>query len=211
MDTLLIFDLDDTIFETKSIDNRQVKPIFDGFESLLIAKYCEDQTRDIVTQLWKYPFDFVSNKYAFGDQLNSKFAHLINTHEYKFSIKPFQDFKSVQSLTHTKFLVTTGFLKLQNAKIHSLGIRDVFSEIYIDDILDSERIFKKGIFKKILHKKKSDSNLVYVIGDNPLSELKTGFELGLNTIQYAKYGQLKSKYANHFISNFKELEAIIEI
>jgi len=199
MNKLLIFDLDDTLFETKSISKESVKPIFDKFEHLLVKKYGKETTAKIVSELWKFPFDFVAQKYNFNANMNSEFAHLINEHEYELYIETFEDFKIIQNLKQEKILVTTGFSKLQNAKIRDLGIEKDFSEIYIDDIFHPKRIFKKGIFKNILLEKNIDPKLVYVIGDNPNSELKAGFELGLNTVQVSKFGQKKSEYTDYYI------------
>jgi putative hydrolase of the HAD superfamily len=210
MNQLLIFDLDDTIFETKSISKKSVKPIFDKFESLLIKKFGKETTEQIIPQLWKFPFDFVAQKYKFNNNLNSEFARLVNEYEYQLNIKTFEDFGVVQNLEQEKILVTTGFLKLQNAKIRDLGIKEVFSEIYIDAILDPKRIHKKGIFKSIILEKDINPELIYVIGDNPNSELKAGFELELNTIQVSKFGQEKSQYAGHCITDFNELITILK-
>ena len=210
MNQLLIFDLDDTLFETKSISKKSVKSIFDKFESLLIKKFGEEMTEKIVPELWKFPFDFVAQKYKFTNNLNSEFARLVNEYEYQLNIKTFEDFGVVQNLKHEKILVTTGFLKLQNAKIRDLGIEEKFSEIYIDDILDPKRIHKKGIFKNILIERKINPKLIYVIGDNPNSELKAGFELKLNTIQVSKFGQEKSEYAKYCITDFNELITILK-
>lgn len=209
MNQLLIFDLDDTLFETKSISEKSFKPIFDKFDILLTKRYGKEKTERIVSELWKFPFDFVSQKHKFGNKLNSEFASLINEFEYQLNIKTFKDFGIIQNLQQEKILVTTGFLKLQNAKIRDLGIEKEFSEIYIDDILDPKRIHKKGIFKNILLKKNIKPDLIYVIGDNPNSELKAGFELDLNTIQVSKFGQEKTEYAKHHITDFSELETIL--
>lgn len=209
MDKLLIFDLDDTLFETKSIGKKAVKPIFDQFEPLLINKFGTELTAQIVPELWKYPFDFVAQKYKFDKHQNAEFARLVNAYEYKLDIQPFDDFSVIKNLPQEKILVTTGFSKLQHAKIHSLGIKEQFSEIYIDDILSPKRIFKKGIFQHILLERKLDSKQVYIIGDNPNSELKAGFELGLQTVQVSKFGQEKSVFADHYISDFGELLSIL--
>jgi len=210
MNELLIFDLDDTLFETKSISKESVNPIFDKFESLLINKFGKEITKQIILELWKFPFDFVAKKYKFNNNLNSEFSRLVNEYEYEFNIGTFEDFGVIQNLKQEKILVTTGFSKLQNAKIRDLGIREEFSEIYFDEIFDPKRVFKKGIFENILFEKKIDPKLVYVIGDNPNSELKAGFELGLNTIQVSKLGQKKSEYSDYYISDYNEFITILK-
>jgi putative hydrolase of the HAD superfamily len=209
MNELLIFDLDDTLFETKSIEKKSVQPIFDEFEKLLHKQFDKELIEQILPELWKYPFDYVSDKYQFDNHQNTEFARLIYEHDYKFTIKPFEDFSEIQKLQQEKILVTTGFTKLQNAKIHSLGIEKEFVEIYIDNILDSKRIYKKGIFKNILLEKKIRPELVYIIGDNSNSELKAGFELGLNVVQVSKFNQPKSEYADYCISDFSELVLLL--
>ena len=209
MNKLLIFDLDDTLFETKSISKNAVKPIFDMFEPLLLKTFGEELTQQIVPELWQFPFDVVAQKYKFSNALSSEFARLINGYDFKLNIKVFDDFEVIKNLKQDKILVTTGFSKLQNAKIRDLGIKNHFSSIYIDDILDSNRIFKKGIFKNILLEKNINPELVYVIGDNTNSELKAGFELGLHTVQVSKFGQKQSEYSGYCISDYKELITIL--
>ncbi len=209
MDKLLIFDLDDTIFETKTIGKRSMEPILGKFEPLSIQKYGNTTTSQIIAELWKYPFDFVAQKYEFGNQLIKEFSNLINDTNYTLDIKPFEDFELIKNVISEKILVTTGFIKLQKAKIDSLRIKQEFSDIYIDNVLDPNRIFKKGIFEKILSQKCLDPKSVFIIGDNTESEIKAGYELGLNTIQVSKLGQKKSKYSNYNISNYSELLEII--
>ncbi len=210
MDQLLIFDLDDTLFETKSIGKKAVKPIFDQFGPLLIQKFGKELTAQIVPELWKYPFDFVAQKHKFDAHQSAEFARLVNAHEYELNIQTFDDFSIIENLPQEKILVTTGFSKLQHAKIDSLGIKEQFSEIYIDDILDPKRIFKKGIFQQIFLERKLDPTLIYIIGDNPNSELKAGFELDLHTIQVSKFGQERSAFANYCISDFSDLLSILK-
>ncbi|MBQ0736015.1 HAD family hydrolase [Aquimarina celericrescens] len=211
MNEFLIFDMDDTIFETKSIGEEPVKPILDKFEHLLIHRFGTELAKEIVAKLWKYPFDVIADTYKFDEYQNSEFARLVNENEYNLKVQPFEDFNLVKNLKQEKVLVTTGFSKLQNAKIQHLGLEKEFNKIYIDDILDPKRIFKKGIFKNILLDKNIKPEFVYIVGDNPHSELKAGFELGLNTIQVAKFGQKRSEYANYYISNFKELIPILAV
>ena len=209
MNKLLIFDLDDTIFETKKIKKESVKPILEKFKSIAIKRYGQRLTNQIIAEFWKYPFDFIAEKYNFSNLIKLEFEKTIHVTNFKFDIQPFEDFKLFKNMTVEKILVTTGFIKLQQIKIKTLGIKNDFSDIYIDDVLDPNRIFKKGIFKKILRDKKVEYNNVLIIGDNPQSELKAGYELGLKTIQVSKFGQKKSKFSNFIISDFKELIEII--
>ena len=209
MKKLLILDLDDTIFETKSITKESVSSILQEFENNVIEKYGKSLTNQIISEFWKLPFDILAKKYQLDKQVKQELAKSISQTSFDFNINPYKDFEVLKSLNLEKILVTTGFDKLQQAKIKNLKIEAVFSEIYIDDILDSNRIFKKGIFTNILKKRNIKKEHVFIIGDNTQSELKAGFQLGLHTVQVSRYEQEKSRYANHLIQDFCELIAII--
>lgn len=207
---LLIFDLDDTIFETRSIAQRHVAPILDDFKAHISSSFETEKIDLIISDLWKYPFDYVSKKYNLDSAIQKQFVNSINSTEYNLEIETFDDFEQVRKIEAYKVIVTTGFKKLQLAKISALQLEDEFEEIHIDEIDSSERIHKKGIFEQLIKSRISvELQNFFVIGDNPNSELKAGFELGLTTIQVAKYNQPKSSYANHYIQTFEDLSPIL--
>lgn len=209
-DTLLILDLDDTLFETKTIEQHHVAPAIDAFISHASDYFDSNQIDSILEDLWKLPFDTVSSKYAFSNSLNHLFISKINSLEYKLDIQPFEDVHFVREIKASKILVTTGFQKLQHAKINALGFDNSFKEIHIDAIDDPNRKYKKGIFEELLNHHEYLNKRILVLGDNPLSELKAGRELGLSTIQVAKLDQPKSEYADHYITHFSELSQLID-
>ena len=90
-----------------------------------------------------------------------------------------------------------------------MGIENDFTEIFVDDPSEKNRIYKKGIFQKIIQKSKKLPNQIWVIGDNSESEIKAGNELGLRTIHRLKEGEGKSTKAEYGIHSFAELQKII--
>lgn len=209
-DILLILDLDDTLFETKTIERHHVAPAIDAFISRALSYYDAKKIDSILEDLWKLPFDAVSSKYAFNDSLNQLFISKINSLEYKLDILPFEDVHFMKDIKANKVLVTTGFRKLQHAKIDALGLASLFEEVLIDAIDDPNRKYKKGVFEELMNQQAHLNKRVLVLGDNPLSELKAGRELGLTTIQVAKFDQPKSEYADHYITHFRELRQLVE-
>ena len=207
---LLIFDLDDTIFETKSIGKHHVASILDNFKVSISPIFKTQEITLIMSDLWKYPFDYVSKKHSLNDSVRKQFSNSINSKEYSLDIEAFKDFELVRNIDTRKALVTTGFKKLQLAKISALNLEDVFDEIHIDEIDDTNRIYKKGIFEQLINSKDKELLDLIVIGDNPESEIKAANELGLTTVQVAKLGQPKSSYANYYIQNFQDLIQILE-
>lgn len=207
---LLIFDLDDTIFETKSIGQHHVASALDSFKTSISSIFKTEEVALIMSDLWKYPFDYVSQKHHLNDVVRKQFSDSINRLEYDLDIEVFSDFELVRNIDTKKVLVTTGFKKLQLAKISALNLADVFDEIHIDEIDSTNRIYKKGIFEHLINSENKDLKDFIVIGDNPESEIKAGHELGLTTVQVAKFDQPHSPYANFYIQDFQDLVEILE-
>lgn len=210
MEKLLVFDLDDTIFETKSIGAEAVEPLIAGLETILQPFYNKATIGAILEDSWSQPFDHLAKKYSFDPSIVKKFVGLINESTFKFDIEVFEDFKLVPPRPEKKILVTTGFAKLQWSKIEALAIDSYFEEIIIDDQADNDRILKKGIFEQIQHKYQVKFEHMVIVGDNPKSELKAGHELGAPTVQVSKLGQSRSHYSENFIEHYHELLQILD-
>ena len=123
---------------------------------------------------------------------------------YKDPMQYFPDYELVQKLPQTKFLVTSGFSKLQHSKIDNLGIRNDFEEIVILDLQETNDT-KKDIFRRLLDKYQLPKEQVLIVGDDINSEIQAGKELGIDTVIYdrlEKYTDLN--FANK-IDNFAGL------
>jgi len=205
---ILILDLDNTIFETSSMSATIFQPLLEIITTYTIPAFGEEKTKEIVEQIWQKPFDFVAKKYGLPLDIQRRFYEKIKTLDYQLEINPYDDYPTLQKLSNRKILVTTGFEKLQRAKMKALNILDDFEAVYIDDPSDKNRIFKKGIFLQIMQINQKEAKDFCVIGDSPSSELKAGKELGIFTIQRIKKGQEKSEYTDKEIYSFLDLKNI---
>jgi putative hydrolase of the HAD superfamily len=203
---ILILDLDDTIFETNSMDMSIFDPARKVIEEYTVNHYGQIESDNIINEIKQLPFDTVANKYNFPIERRNRFYYTIQNIPYNLNLSVFSDYSFLQQIDCDKYLVTTGMTNLQTAKIKALSIHADFQEIYIDDPFDTKRKFKKGIFQEIV--KKTDNKEVWVIGDNPESELLAGKELGLKTIQRLKNNK-KSIHADYEIRAFDELKRIL--
>lgn len=208
---MLILDLDDTIFETKSMNPR----IFDSAITLIKnhyeQNYSELEYEKIIKELWSYPVDVVFAKYNTKKSLVTEFYRMIEEIDYqKLEIKTFEDYKEIKTIEMKKILVTTGLQKLQLAKIKALKIENDFDHICIDDPRLFPRKHKIDIFKQILLSTKKEPQEIWVIGDNPESEIKSGKVLGMKTIQRKSNSKKTSEYADFKIESFEELKGIID-
>lgn len=203
---MLILDLDNTIFPTNSIQFDHFLPAVEIVEKHLLQNFDKAKTRSIIELLWSVPFDTVSKKYNFPEKVNADFYKTIQTLDYDFEIKTYADYPFLRKLEERKILVTTGFEKLQLAKIRALEIRNDFEAVFVDDPSDSNRIFKKGIFENILKKENLQPSEVWVIGDNPNSEIAAAKVLGIRTIQVMRPEANFQPEGDFSIESFEELD-----
>ncbi|MEO1518335.1 MAG: HAD family hydrolase [Bacteroidota bacterium] len=207
---LLLLDLDNTLFETRSIGKSSVQALFDALHPLLAQRFAPATAQRITDELWTTPYDLVAQKHGLDVSFQQALTQAIERSDFTFDIQAFEDVQLLHQIPMEKVLVTTGFAKLQWAKIQSLGIASMFSHIYIDDLLDPERSFKKGIFQQILAKHQLSPESVMVIGDSPESELKAGRELEMTTVQFNKLGQPPSLLAQYHLSHYRDLLPLIQ-
>ena len=206
---MLILDLDDTIFLTSSMNPK----IFDSAINV-IETFCQNvsslNTDTVINELWTKPIDSVFHNYSIPTEIKTKFYHEISQINYtNLKIEPFNDYLELRNYKMDKILVTTGLSELQNAKIDALGIRSDFSKIFIDDPRKIPRDTKFKIFKEILKSTNKSAEQIWVIGDNPESEIEAAYKLGINTIQRKSNSKTKSKKTKYYISNFNEMSRIL--
>lgn len=207
---MLILDLDDTIFETKSMNPK----IFES--SILVLKnYYSNKApykwKKIEMDLWSKPIDIVFSTYNTPKEIVERFNTEISTIEFKeLNISPFKDYHIIRNNTSNKVLVTTGLKELQMAKVKALAIENDFERIYIDDPREVPRRNKKQIFESILEEFKLLPEHIWIIGDNPESEIKAGKALKMKTIQRKSASKKISRLSDFVISSFEELSEIIK-
>lgn len=205
---MLILDLDDTIFQTNSINPKIIEPAISIIENYYNS--IETKVENIILDLWSKPIDIVFKKYKTPESIISDFYIEIEKIDYKqLKIKPFKDYQIIQSIKKRKILVTTGIQELQMAKIKALDIESDFESIKIDDPRLNPRKYKLDIFRKILDETEITPKEIWVIGDNPDSEIKAGKKLGMNTIQRKSETKKPSKYSDYQIKSFNELLNIL--
>lgn len=165
----LIYDLDNTIFPVRSISDELFAGLF---------KLIDENTRDIdkndinsaKEEITRRPFQKIADEYGFSDELKQQATELLRRLTYDKPIIPFDDYRYIKGLQADKFLVTTGFMKLQSSKVKMLGLATDFKQVYIVDPDTTDKT-KKDIFKEILRKYNYKPDEVLVIGDDPESEI----------------------------------------
>ena len=207
---MLILDLDNTIFETKSIQPELFKPILEVIESYYHSINDLSLGKQLFQEFWSIPMDEVFEKYNTPLKVKDQIYSAFNDLDFHLEINTYDDYEILKSIQLEKILVTTGYEELQLAKVEALKINSDFKEIIIDSPISKNRKYKLGIFKEILEKEKLKPAEVWVIGDSVDNEIKAGKELGMNTIQRLNNGDKKSSLSDFAISTFYELSKIVK-
>jgi len=209
-DSILILDLDDTIFETKSIPVSLVNPAITHLLDRLEDRLSHDLLKSLAHDLWRVPVDQVISKYDITTQEIESFYHQVESIILNPGvISPYEDYPHLLALDCKMYLVTSGLKMFQHQKIKALGIEEDFKEIYVDDPRDVPRPGKKGIIDYIMADCGVQPDMCWVIGDNPSSEIQAGASLGCRTIQRKSSSKNRSMDVDYFINSFAELAEIL--
>jgi putative hydrolase of the HAD superfamily len=201
----IIYDLDNTIYPVSSIGEQLFASLF---ELIHHSGEYEDNFEAIKADIMRKPFQVVASTYRFSDELTRKGINLLENATYDGEIKPYSDYIEIKNIPGERFLVTTGFNKLQYSKIRGMGIENDFKEIHVVDPQTSKQT-KKDIFEDILERNHYSAEEVIVVGDDPESEIKAAQELGIETVLYDINGNHPHSNTTYKISSFAELCAIL--
>lgn len=205
MKKAIIYDLDHTLFNPKTIERDIFEPVFESLKEVeLIVDY----------DLAQFKLDFFSissnaliEKY-FNDRSKERFIQCLRNMNPLPKLETYKDGFIVQEINTINYLVTSGIKEFQNNKIDALGIRNWFAEIYIDDPIDVEWSGKEEIVKLIMNKHNYDKSELLVVGDNAESEIKAGNNLGIETIQILRKGIKAADVVTYKIKSLNKLKII---
>jgi putative hydrolase of the HAD superfamily len=150
----------------------------------------------------------VARDYHFSEELTEKGIALLKELTYEGKIEPFPDYPSIKDLSVDKFLVTTGFLKLQQSKIAGMKIDQDFKEIHIVDPSTSDQT-KKDVFADIMKRHGYSKEELLVVGDDLHSEIKAAQDLGIDAVVYDKLNRYNNTAPLPSISDFQQLKSFL--
>lgn len=203
----IIFDLDNTIYPVSSIGEQLFSDLFDMIRH---DGRHEGNFEEVKDAIQRKPFQVVAKEFKFHDELTSSGLEALSDLEYKDEMKAFDDYSLTRDIRQMKFLVTTGFSKLQWSKIRQLNLEADFEACFVVDPAQSSKT-KKDIFAEIMQNYGLAAEEVLVVGDDIHSEIQAGKELGIETVLYdfaSKHIEVPD-YTDHIITDFNELKQYI--
>lgn len=200
-----IFDLDNCLCPATAAGTRLFAPAFAAIRQANRGAVEAETLERALFECWYTAFDLVARLYCFSDEMVSAGREAFAQLEITEPIEGYADLHLVQHLPLRRFLVTSGFRRLQQSKIQRLGLERCFEGIFIDAIDEPSHPGKQTLFERILEGARCSPRDVLVIGDNPLSELVAGRNLGMVTVQTLRPGIKKSPLADHHVEHLREL------
>ncbi len=209
MTNAIIFDLDNCLAAADEPGEQLLAPVFAAIRAANDGSVSEATLRAAFADCWRTAFDAVAEKYHFPAAMQTAGCAALSQIEVTTPMHGYGDLAVLKELPGQRFLVTSGFRRLQESKVRALGFADWFTAICIDAIDEPHRRGKEGIFRNLLttHGRRPDE--VLVVGDNPDSEIEAGNRLGMKTIQILRPGVPRSDRATAHIHGLTELKQFL--
>ncbi len=202
MKKAIILDLDNTIYPVNSISENLFGIVFDFLDSLA-AEIGEEKIEHAKEEMKRRPYQQVAEKYHFSEAAKNKGLDLLKDLEYALPMQPYEEYKYISETKIEKYLVTTGFTKLQWSKIKLLGIEKDFKAIYIVDPQISTNT-KKDIFASIMQNNNYQPEDLLIVGDDPDSEIKAASALGIDTFLFDPEDRHPGAQVTHWSKSLKD-------
>lgn len=208
--TIFILDLDNTLFDTRSIPAE----LIDRLHSRL--RIANEDSRAVpfeileqaISDMWYAPFSVVCSRYCLPEMFLSIWNEWQETVSFGEPLSLYPDVRSslqiLRDQGHFLCLLTSGYRRLQRAKIESLGITQLFDEIHIDAV-DESSSGKATIISELLLSRNWNRKDLLIVGDSATNEIDAGIRLGISTVQILRPGVVATDLADRHIHSLLEL------
>ncbi|HEY1024542.1 MAG TPA: HAD family hydrolase [Sphingobacteriaceae bacterium] len=200
----LIIDLDNTIYPVKSIGDKLFGPLFRLLEEPEY-RLSKGELETAKNEIMRRPFQNVAEEHGFSKKLIDEALILLRELTYDGEMYSFEEYNFVKQLPVRRFLLTTGFTKLQQSKIAALGISSDYEEVFIVDP-DKQSETKKEVIERIIRKYTLDPAAVLIVGDDPESEIQAASDLGLQSFLLDTHDRYPDDIATYKGRTLKDLQ-----
>ena len=211
MTKAIIFDLDSCLSPADEPGQQLFAPAFDAIADANRGLLSPPVLQNAFADMWRLPFDFVAEKYGFTPAMKAAGWGVLTHLEVTTPMHGYGDLDALKELPAQRFLVTSGFRRLQESKIRALGVAPLFTAIYIDAIDQPGYRGKQKIFDEVLRDYRLWPDQVLIVGDNHDSEIAIGVRLGIRTAQTLRPGVPRSPAATYHIQTLHELRPLLAL
>jgi putative hydrolase of the HAD superfamily len=204
----IVFDLDNCLAPADEVGRELLEPMFAAIRGANNGRLSDEQIAAAFDDCWRLPLDAVAHKHRFSDEMLRAGWETGRQITVSTGMNGYADLHVLKELPVRRFVVTSGFRRLQESKVEALGLNRL-GTAYIDAIDDSTRTGKQQIFEEIIAGHRFEPQTVLVVGDNPESEIAAGNRLGMPTVQILRPGVARGTNATYYIRELAELRRLI--
>ncbi|MBL8399141.1 MAG: HAD family hydrolase [Candidatus Accumulibacter sp.] len=206
----IIFDLDNCLLDPRELGEAFVEPVFSAIRASNLGTLNETQLLAAFEDLWQRPFDTVADEHGFSATMRAAGCRAYATLEVTAKLHGYGDLVVLNELKAVKFLVSSGYRRLQRSKIEALGFKELFAEIHIDAIGEANRPGKEGLFAQIARRWRFAPRQVMIVGDNGESEIAAGNRLKMPTVQLLRPRVTQVLNADFHIDDLWQLKVLLD-
>ena len=201
----IIFDLDNCLVAGDEMGRELFEPAFAAIRQANQGSWENSKLELAFEDCWRHPFDSVAERHGFSPPMREAGWRVFSQLEVLGPMRGYGDLDLLPRLSVPRFLVTSGFRKLQESKIRSLKFAPLFAGIFVDALGEPNRRGKQGIFDNILQDFGLESSQTLVVGDNPDSEITAGNNLRMPTAQILRPGVTCDPRARFHVRNLHDV------
>jgi FMN phosphatase YigB (HAD superfamily) len=201
----IIFDLDNCLAAADEVGEQLLEPVFAAIRTANDGALTESELDAAFRDCWVHAFDFVAAAHDFSPAMLAAGWEVFRGIEVRTPMRGYGDLGLLPSLGERRFLVTSGFRRLQESKVRALDIEAYFDAIVVDAIDEPDRRGKERIFLDLMRRFCLGPKDVLVVGDNAESELAAATRLGMPSAQIIRPGVAPSDGVTIHLHDLTEL------
>jgi FMN phosphatase YigB (HAD superfamily) len=205
-----VFDLDHTLFDPRTLP----VTLFDSLAARVraaAAGIVSDAVLDAaLADAWRMPFDRVAARHQLPDVATVAWQEAASMVEVTEALTPYPDVRAgLEQLSLLRFLLTTGFRRLQESKLKQLGLAALFVTVYVDALDPPGPEGKRALLQRLIAEHGLTPPEVVVIGDRADDELAAAHTLGMVAVQVLRPGVIASPEVSWRIPDLHALPALL--
>lgn len=179
-----VFDLDHTLFDPRTLPRALFGELEAGLRAFAAGRVPAVVLDAALADVWRHPFDRVVARHRLPEAVSTAWHEALCAVEVTVPLTPYPDVAAgLEQLSLRRFLLTTGFRRLQESKLRHLGLTALFVAVYIDALDPPGPVGKRALLERLLAEHRLSPSEVVVVGDRADDELSAALALGMVAVQ----------------------------
>jgi FMN phosphatase YigB (HAD superfamily) len=205
-----VFDLDHTLFDPRTLPVKLFQDLETRVRAAAAGRVPGAVLEAALADAWQLPFDRVAARHQLPDAATIAWHQAASAVEVTEPLVPYPDVRTgLEQLSLLRFLLTTGFRRLQESKLKQLGLASLFVAVYVDALDSPSPTGKRALLERLVAEHGLTPPEVIVIGDRADDELAAARALGMVAVQVLRPGVIASLEVDWRIPDLDALPALL--